>query len=237
MKIQSHGLQELKKNSILEELLYANEVKNVFGSTTTSIDSHPYQNGMFISFSNYKTYQEDLIKNYKRQYQSILKSLGFRISRDEITKRYELPKRRTITDLIVNKIPILVAACHDNTSPDDNGRTYHHSHFLIYNIHHYLPKSNLELRKVIDQMIKNQYRYVGGRVKSESVDIRPVGSYKHYQDNIAPSEFYDYLQTPRTHPDKENLMNYLSRSNKQDPKVRYPFNYLYYNKNILSPAG
>ena len=90
---------------------------------------------------------------------------------------------------------------------------------------------------MIDQIIKNQYRYVGGRVKSESVDIRPVGSYKHYQDNIAPSEFYDYLQTPRTHPDKENLMNYLSRSNKQDPKVRYPFNYLYYNKNILSPAG
>ena len=230
MKIQS-------KNTIIEQQFNANKVKRIFGSTTTSIDSHPYQNGMFISFSNYRMYQEELIKNYKRQYQSILRSLGFKVSRDDITKRYELPKRRTITDLIVNKIPILVAACHDNTSPDDNGRTYHHSHFLIYNIHHYLPKTNLELRKMIDDIIKTQYRYTFCRKGSVAVDIRPVGSYKHYQDNIAPSEFYDYLQTPRTHPNKENLMNYLSRSNKQDPKIRYPFNYLYYNKNILSPAG
>ena len=167
-----------QKNSIIEDLLYSEKVKRTFSAVTQEDSKHPYENGMFISFSNYKTYQEDLINNYKRQYQSILKSLGFRISRDEITKRYELPKRRTITDLIVNKVPILVAACHDNTSPDDNGRTYHHSHFLIYNIHHYLPKTNLELRKVIDQIIKNQYRYVGGRVKSESVDIRPV-SYTH----------------------------------------------------------
>ena len=230
MKIQS-------KNTIIEQQFNANKVKRIFGSTTTSFDSHPYQNGMFISFSNYRMYQEELIKNYKRQYQSILRSLGFKVSRDDITKRYELPKRRTITDLIVNKIPILVAACHDNTSPDDNGRTYHHSHFLIYNIHHYLPKTNLELRKMIDDIIKTQYRYTFCRRGSVAVDIRPVGSYKHYQDNIAPSEFYDYLQTPRTHPNKENLMNYLSRSNKQDPKIRYPFNYLFYNKNILSPAG
>jgi len=227
----------LPKNTIIEQQFNANKVKRIFGSTTTSIDSYPYQNGMFISCSNYRTYQEKLIKNYKRQYQSLLNSCGIKISRDDISIRYQLPTRRTITDLIVNKIPILVAACHDNERPDDCGKVYHHNHFLLYNIHHYLPKNNLGLRKMINRIIKDQGRYIGGKVRSNSIDIRPVGSYKHYHDSIPPSEFYEWLQTPTTHPDKENLMNYLSKSNKKDSRIRYPFHYLFYNKNILPPAG
>jgi hypothetical protein len=227
----------LPKNTIIEQQFNANKVKRIFGSTTTSKESHPYQNGMFISFSNYRTYQEKLIKNYKRQYQSLLNSCGIKISRDDISIRYQLPTRRTITDLIVNKIPILVAACHDNERPDDCGKVYHHNHFLLYNIHHYLPKNNLGLRKMINSIITKQGRYIGGKVRSNSIKIDPVGGLKHPHDSIPPSEFYEWLQTPKTDPEREGLMRYLSKSNKKDSTIRYPFHYLFYNKNILPPAG
>ena len=58
-----------QKNSIIEDLLYSEKVKRTFSAVTQEDSKHPYENGMFISFNNYKFYQEELIKNYKRQYQ------------------------------------------------------------------------------------------------------------------------------------------------------------------------
>ncbi len=121
---------------------------------------------------------EELMDNYSSYFDLVFFKKGFpqesyailrfwiKISRDDISKRYQLPTRRTITDLIVNKIPILLAATHDNERPDDCGRHYHHNHFLLYNIHHYLPKNNLGLRKMINRIIKDQGRCIGGKVRS-----------------------------------------------------------------------
>ena len=227
-----------QKNSIIEDLLYSEKVKRTFSAVTQEDSKHPYENGMFISFNNYKFYQEELIKNYKRQYQSILRSLGIKVSREDISKRSMLPTRKTIMDAVVNKIPVLVAACHDNPHPDDNLRIYNHSHFLVYNIHHHLPKTNLELKDAINKMISflSKRDYVG-KTRNNSVDIRPVGTYKHYQDKIAPSDFYEYIQRHTTHPHEENLISYMAKSNKQDIKIRYPFNYIFYSKNVLPEAA
>ena len=222
------------QNNILEELLYSDKVKQTFSAVTQDQSTHPYENGMFISINNYRTYQEELRKKSTRQYQSILKSLGIKVSRNDIDARRQLPTRKTIMDAVVNKIPILIAAYHDNTSEDDYGRIYHHSHFFVYNIHHYLPDDNIKLKNAINKMIKylSNRDYVG-KTRDNSVDIRPVGTYKHYQDQIKPSEFYEYIQKADTHPHEEHLMNYLAKSNKNDSRIRYPFHYIFYKGNVL----
>ena len=98
--------------------------------------------------------------------------------------------------------------------------------------------SDQSLKDAINKMIHflSKRDYVG-KIRNNSVDIRPVGTYKHYQDKIAPSDFYEYIQRHTTHPHEENLISYMAKSNKQDTKIRYPFNYIFYSKNVLPEAA
>ena len=55
-----------------------------------------YKNGMFITISNHKTTYETIRGAYKKQYQSLLHSLGYKVSREDIMVKHKLPTRETI---------------------------------------------------------------------------------------------------------------------------------------------
>ncbi len=224
-------------NNKLEELLYsADDIsKNTINIT------HPYERGMLISISNYSTYWEDIRRNYKKQYQSIIKVLtGKKISRDDIHQTDKLPKRQTISNLIYYKLPIVVGAIHDNKQDDVYGGTssrykqYQHSHFYIYNTHHYLPDKLNELNNKLSKLKSYLLRYTNSKYgKKGTVHISPVGTGKYsYNDVITPTNLYEYLSLPETEPTKPSVINYI-KENRHNPLVNYPLTFIYYRLNQL----
>ena len=70
-------------------------------------------------------------------------------------------------------------------------------------------------------------------MESDGVDVRPVGTYKHYtNEQFDDDSFYDYLHNPSNSPNRDCLINYINK-NRHNPDVPYPLTYLYYNKNYL----
>ncbi len=231
----------------LEKLLYPPQRVTIADKKLTSLSSTntqsttSYENGMLISISNHKTYWEDLVKQYKRQYQTIILSLtGKKISRDDICKTVGIPKRKTISDIVYNKIPIVVAGIHDYHISSEYGKgsyrnyQYQHTHFYVYNTHHYLPTDKKELGVRIRKLEKQLLRYTNSKNgRRDVVRISPVGVGTYcYTDNVKPTDLYDYLMTPKTSPEKSNLINYIS-FNRHQPELQYPINSIYYRKHPL----
>ena len=194
---------------------------------------HPYQKGMFISISSHKLFYDKLISNFKRQYQSVLKAIGIKVGRDDIKQVRDLPSEVKINELIKKKVPILIGAIHDNPTRDGDGIRYQHSHLFIYNIHHYLPSNNCGLNELVKRIRAYQGRFVGSKyIKDDGVDVRPVGTYQHYEEDITDDDFYNYLLHPINNPRKETLINYM-KNNRKNPDVNYSMTYLYYNKDYM----
>ena len=84
-----------------------------FSTNFTKVNISPYIKGMFISISNHKKNHYDIEKNFRKQYQSVLKALGIKVGRDDIHKQHGLPSRATIKGLIDKGIPIAIAGIHD----------------------------------------------------------------------------------------------------------------------------
>ena len=136
--------------------------------------------------------------------------------------------------MIEKGIPIAIAGIHDYENEDkDDGITYQHTHLLFYNIHHYLPNNNKQLASCINRVRATQGRYVGKKFRRDGVDVRPVGTYKHYtNEKFNDDSFYDYLHNPLNSPNRDCLINYISK-NRHNPDVNYRLTYLYHNKNYL----
>ena len=211
-----------------------NDSRISFSNNFTKVSTNPYMKGMFISISNHKKDSHDIGKNFKKQYQSVLKAVGIKVGRDDIHKQHGLPSRATIYRLIDKGIPIAIAGIHDYENEDkDDGITYQHTHILFYNIHHYLPNNNKQLASCINRVRATQGRYVGKKFRRDGVDVRPVGTYKHYtNEEFNDDSFYDYLHNPLNSPNRDCLINYISK-NKHNPDVYYRLTYLYHNKNYL----
>ena len=219
---------EEKQNRIIEELLSPNKSL----CTNQKLLSHPYERGMLISISNYRMNWEDITKQYKRIYQLIFFNLtNQKISRDHIRKVIIIPARESIQELVYRKTPIVVCGIHDYKK-EDQCKQYQHSHFYVYNVHHYLPKESLALKSRLDQLwsMLSCKRYTNSKYKKKDIiRITPVGNGKYlHTENISPTSLYDYLISPSVEPDKDSLINYIS-SNRHKPKVQYPLTSLYYS--------
>ena len=55
-----------------------------FSTNFTKVSISPYIRGMFISISNHKKDSYDIEKNFRKQYQSVLKAVGIKVGRDDI---------------------------------------------------------------------------------------------------------------------------------------------------------
>ena len=228
--------KNLQKNA-LEALLYPSTppCKSINNLT------YDYDKGMHVSINNHASYWEDLVRQYKKQYQSIILALtGKKISRDDIKQHRGIPIRNTIMSRIYYKIPIMVAGIHDYKEQDANGYgsrrnyEYQHTHLFLYNIQHYLPDTPLKQADRINKIEKHLLRYTNTKKrKKDTIRITPVGTGKYsYTDDIQPNNFYEYLHLPDTEPDKNTLINYISY-NRHKPEVNYPLYCTYYSPNHL----
>ena len=237
--------RELSKEHIgstegtLEELFNDNndtikDSRVSFSTNFTKANINPYIRGMFISISNHKKNHYDIEKNFRKQYQSVLKALGIKVGRDDIRNQKGLPSRATINGLIDKGIPIAIAGIHDYENEDkDDGITYQHTHLLFYNIHQFLPNNNKQLASCITRVRGTLGRYIGKKFKRDGVDVRPVGTYKHYtNEQFDDDSFYDYLHNPFNSPNRDCLINYIKK-NRHNPDVNYRLTYLYHNNDYL----
>ena len=184
-------------------------------------NAHPYRKGMFISLSNSRMYYNELLGTFKRQYQSVLHSVGIKIGRACIQKTNDMPRKDKINSLIQKGIPIATACIHDYRDAESDGYHYQHCHLWVYNIHHLLPSDSENLRDSIGKIKGHVYRYIRHKDKKTGVDIRPVGQYKHYREHdLIDTDFHDYLSNSLNSPRRDCLVNYMAH-NRHNPDVLY----------------
>ena len=221
----------MKTLNPLEQLLYTPTLEQ-----TKAQYNHPYERGMFISINNHKTDSGKLFTLFSKQYQTLLYGLtGINISRESIkVTAGRLPPRKIIMDLINKKIVLLVAGIHDYKPLDKRGRgsrrnyEYQHTHFYAYGTHFYLPEEEKVLRDKEDHLARLLQRNTNTtNQRHRLVKVSPVGTGKYlYNDQVTPSNLYEYLQSPREDPSRKNVINYIS-NNKNNPSNQYPLTYIY----------
>ena len=137
-------------------------------------------------------------------------------------------------DLISKKRLLLVAGIHDYKPLDNRGRgsrrnyEYQHTHFYAYGTHFYLPEEEKSLRDKEDHLARLLQRNTNTtNQRHRIVKVSPVGTGKYlYNDQVTPSNLYEYLQSPREDPSRKNVINYIS-NNKNNPSNQYPLTYIY----------
>ena len=216
----------------LELLLYPPTIEQ-----TRTQHNHPYERGMFISINNHKTDSGKLFTLFSKQYQTLYYGLtGNNISRESIkVSAGKLPSRKTIMDLIYKKRLLLVAGIHDYKPLDKRGRgsrnnyEYQHTHFYVYGTHFYLPEEEKQLRDKEDHLARLLQRNTNTtNQRHRLIKVSPVGTGKYfYNDQVTPSNLYEYLQSPRVDPSRKNVINYIS-NNKNNPSNQYPLTYIYH---------
>ena len=203
-----------------------------------------YERGMLISISNNECQYETIFKSFKELYISLIKCLtGKRLSKWDIKvligdwheARIKLPTRERLLRVIADHTPVMLAGVHNYKKEDirSKGKEYCHSHFYVYNTHHYLPETNKELRDFEDKIEKYLARYTNTRKRYEGrIRVTPVGQGIHqFTDNVSALKLYDYLQSPITKPQEQNLINYIS-NNRHLPTIQYPLTTIYSNTKI-----
>jgi len=222
----------MKEQNALEVLLYPSLVEQ----TKETSQTHLFERGMFISINNHKTSSGELWRQYKVQYQTIVKCLkGYNPSKDEVkVLTGRLPSEKVIMDLVAKKELLVVAGIHDYKSQDNRGRgsrrnyEYQHTHFYVYGSHNFLPQSNPELDKKIEHLSKMLHRHTHTtNRKHRLIKIQPVGTGKYkFTDDVRPTNLYKYLSLPYDDITKDGIINYIAR-NKNNPSNKYPLTYLY----------
>ena len=209
---------------------YETNIKHFTGEVVS------YKNGMFISIDNKACYYTDLVKEFKELYISLVLALtSARISKTKVKQlqaewlgdRITLPPREKLLSLLNNKTLILVGGVHNykKDDPRTKGKEYTHSHFYVYNTHHYLPSTPIELRNIEDKIERHLSRYIKS---SHHKRFQGIIKVKPVMDSVSPLQLYDYLQSPVSNPLEENLINYMA-NNRHLPEVQYPLTTIYSN--------
>ena len=232
---------------------YINPIKEWYDTNlklrpSTNSNVRKYSRGMMISISNHNTHYNNLLnsKLIKNQYISIIKAVkgkDCKISKWDLNvlngdfngDRIKLPSREGILKTCANETPIMICGVHNYKK--DNVRSYgveySHQHFFLYNIHYHLPTDPIKLRSIEGKIEKHLYPYsnykkrVQGIVRITEVG---VGAYQD-TDNITPLTLYDYLRSPITNPDQDNIINYIS-NNRHLPTIQYPLTTIYLKKKL-----
>ena len=203
-----------------------------------------YDKGMLISISNNQLQHNDIINDFKELYISFLVGLtGKKISKWDVRQiqgdwhrdRVKLPTSEILLRLVNNKTPLMLCGVHNYKKDDikSRGKEYCHSHFYVYNAHHYLPTNPAELRDIEDKIERHLQRYTNLRKRLQGIiRITPVGHGVHqFTDKVSPLTLYDYLQSPITNPQDNNVINYIA-NNRHLPEVQYPLSFFYLNKRL-----
>ena len=195
-----------------------------------------YDRGMFISINNYKQDWMQLVRQFRDQYVSIVKSItGKSINRGQVVLQ-ERKQPRNLLDIINKKKLVVVACIHDYPIYDYLGKgksslqEYKHSHFYVYGAQHYLPSSlGLEYLKDQEEKLKKYLacRYTNRKKKElwrdNIVSVKAVGLGKYsYSDKVTPTTLNQYLADKSS----DTVINYM-RNNRHKPEVQYPLYFLY----------
>ena len=223
--------------NVLEMMLY-DDNKRV--SRDSINGSSRYDRGMFISINNHKQQSDTLYQSLKHQYKSIVYALtGINVSKSSI-RLGKVPTRKKVMDIIANKGIILIAAIHQYDR--NNNQTFRgsyanydtqHLHLFAYGVSHYLPVNDVDIGNKIERIKHCLFRHnkFSRYAKDNKIDIREVGKGKYlYNDVIAPTTFYDYLQLPKLQPSKECVINYMADC-RNDPTAANPLIFIYKEKN------
>ena len=194
--------------------------------------THPYSKGMFITLSNSKLYYNHLLGTFKRQYQSVLRGLGIKIGRN-VSGKVIGCQVKVRSSISYKKAFLLLLLLYMTTQTLREMATIISTHFMLYNVSQYLPSDVIDLRSAISKIKRANGRYVGNRHKVNGVDVRPVGTYKHYLEHeLEDTNYHDYLNIPLNSPRRDCLMNYMA-NNRHNPDVHYDLTYLYYDEDYL----
>ena len=128
-----------------------------------------FDKGMMISISNNQLYHNDIIDTFKKAYISLLVALTDKkfskydvklINGEWHSDRVKLPSREKLLDLISNKIPVMLCGIHNYRKDDirTRGKEYCHSHFYVYNAHHYLPSNPADLADKEDKIQRHFFK-------------------------------------------------------------------------------
>ena len=227
---------------------YTNPLKDWYDTNYVPVKSKclasKYEKGMFISISNNKLSYEKNYKAFKDIYITLLLALtGNKTSSRDVRElkgdwhgdRVKLPKREELLRVIANHTPILMGGVHNYRKDDirSRGYEYTHTHFYVYNTHHYLPTTQKELRDCEDKIERMLARYINTRKRLQGmIRITPVGTGVHqFTDNVSPLKLYDYLNSPVTNPQENNVINYMA-NNRHLPSIQYPLTIIYSTKRV-----
>ena len=230
------------------KISYDNPIKEWYETNTQTLQSNnvkgKYEKGMLISISNNHLYHNELVKDFKELYISFLIALtGKKISKWDVRQlqggwegdRVKLPTREGLLKLIANKTPVMLCGVHNYKKDDirSRGKEYCHSHFYVYNADCYLPTNPVELRDKEDKIERHLGRYTNLRKRVQGIiRITPVGTGVYqYTDKVSPTTLYEYLQSPITSPQENNVINYIA-NNRHLPQVQYPLTFIYLNKKL-----
>ena len=221
---------------------------NVQIKVDTNRKVRKYYRGMLISISNHNTHYNDLLtsKLIKNQYISIIKAIkgkDYKISKWDLKvltgdfngDRIKLPSKEGLLRTCANQTPIMICGVHNYRKDNikSYGAEYSHQHFYLYNIHHHLPEDPIKLRSIENEIEKHLYPYTNYKKRVQGI-IRitevGVGAYQ-YTDNVTPLKLYDYLRSPITNPDQDNIINYIS-NNRHLSTIQYPLTTIFLNKRL-----
>ena len=217
-------------------------IKRWYDSNTISPhlsnDYGRHDKGMFISICNNHLHHNDIIDTFKKAYISLLVALtDKKISKWDVRlingewhgDRVKLPTKECLLKLVHDKTPVMLCGVHNYKKDDirSGGKEYCHSHFYVYNVHHYLPSNPVELADKEDKIKRHLSRYINQRKRFQyHIQIKPV------KDKMSPNNLYDYLQSPLTNPQEENVINYIA-NNRHLPEVQYPLTFIYLKEKLL----
>ncbi len=222
-------------NALLQQL-YQSSIQDIEEECSAFNTEYGYGKGMFISINNYKQTWEQLVRQFRDQYVSIVKSItGKSIHRGQVV----LSERRQPKNLlhIVSKKKLVVVACIHDYHPNDflgRGKSslqeYKHTHFYVYGAHNYL-SSGLGLDHLKDQEEKLK-KYLACRYTNRKrrqlwrdnvVSVKPVGIGEYRdRDKVTANTLNCYL----VDKDSDSVINYM-RNNRHNPEIQYPLYFLY----------
>ena len=227
------------------KISYANPIKEWYETYTTQsqIKADTFENGMLITINNKDCYYKHLSSQFREVYISILNALGYKLRRTDVKEmigewygeRVILPTRQVLLNTLNSKIPILLCGVHNYKKDDyrSKGKENTHSHYFLYNIHHYLPSGAADLMKTTSKIKDSLGRYVNSKNYKRFQGIIDI---ENVIDKVAPLQLYDYLSSPNTNPEKSNLINYIA-NNRHLPNIQYPLTTIYSTKALCSKSN
>ena len=229
------------------KISYVNPISKWYDDNTESqqytSNLGKYDKGMLISISNNQLHHNEIVKEFKELYISFLVALtGKKISKWDVRQmqggwqrdRVKIPTSENLLSLVNNKTPVMLCGIHNYKKDDikSRGKEYCHSHFYVYNAHHYLPNNPAELRDIEDKIERHLQRYTNLRKRLQgTIRITPVAYSKKYTDKVSPLTLHDYLLSPITNPHEDNVINYIA-NNRHLPSIQYPLSFIYLNKKL-----